>query len=50
MFRHIGLAKTNFEKKNSKTQKLPPKTPKNQKSKKECFSELIMKTKNVQTQ
>ena len=33
----------------SKTKKLPPKTPKNQKSKKECSSELKMKTKNVQT-
>ena len=46
MFRQIS--KDQFSK-NSKTKKLPPKTPKNQKSKKECSSELMLKTKNVQT-
>merc|ERR1711984_12184 len=33
----------------AKTQKLPHKTPKNQKSKKDCSSELILETKNFQT-
>ena len=32
----------------SKTQKEPHKTTKNQKSKKECYSELMLKTINVQ--
>ena len=48
MIRHLRLAKKNFQK-NSKTKKLPPKTPQNQKSKKECSSKLMLKTKNVQT-
>ena len=47
MFRHIGLTKKS---KISKTKKLPLKPPKNQKLKKEYSSELMLKTKNVQTQ
>ena len=47
MFRHISLV--NKKSKISKTKKLPPKPPKNQKSKKECSSELMLKTNNVQT-
>ena len=47
MFRHIRLAKTNFQKK-SKTKKLPLKTPQKQKSK-ECSSELMLKTNTFQT-
>ena len=48
MFKHLRLAKNNFQK-NSKAQKLPPQTPENQKSKKVCSNELMWKTKNDQT-
>jgi len=44
LFRNIRL-----ENKNLKNLKLPPKNPKNQKSKKECSSEIMLKTINVQT-
>ena len=36
--------------KNSKTQKIPPSTPKNQKTKNELSSDLMIKMQNVQTQ
>ena len=45
MFGHIRLANKCFQQILKKTKKLPPQTPKKQKSKKECSSELMMKTK-----
>ena len=48
MFRHLRLAKNNFQK-IQKLKNYPLKPQKKQKSKKECSNELMLKTKNVQT-
>ena len=48
MFRRIRLANKIFQK-NQKLKNYPLKPPQNQKAKKECSSELMLKTKKFQT-
>ena len=48
MFRHIRLANTIFQK-IQKRENFPLKPQKTKKTKKECFSELLLKTKYVLT-